>query len=145
MPKPARAKKSPAFSFVLDELNDSPLAGRIHTRPMFGCHAVYVDRKIVFFLRQKQDANTMRDNGIWVAMQPEFTESVHKEFPALRPIELFAARSKTGFTGWLNLPVSDDSFEQSALALCRLLIRGDKRLGKIPKGRSPRRKPHGGS
>jgi len=141
MPKPARAKKSPAFSFVLDELNDSPLAGRIHTRPMFGCHAVYVDRKIVFFLRQKQDAKTIRDNGIWVAMQPEFTESVHKEFPALRPIELFAARSKTGFSGWLNLPDTDDSFEQSALALCRLLIRGDKRLGKIPKGRAPRRKP----
>jgi hypothetical protein len=141
MPKPARAKRSPAFSFVLDELNDSPLAGHVHTRPMFGCHAVYIDRKIVFFLRQKQDAKTTRDNGIWVAMQPEFTESVRKEFPALRPIELFAARSKTGFAGWLNLPDTDDSFEQSALALCRLLIRGDKRLGKIPKGRSSRSKP----
>ena len=140
MPKPARAKKSPAFSFVLDELNDSQLAGRIHTRPMFGCHSVYIDRKIVFFLRQKQDAKTARDNGIWVAMQPEFTESVHKEFPALRPIELFTARGKSGFAGWLNLPDTVDSFEEYALGLCRLLIRGDKRLGKIPKGRSPRRK-----
>lgn len=140
MAKPARAKKSPAFSFVLDELNDSPLAGRVHTRAMFGCHAVYVDEKIVFFLRQKQDARTMRDNGIWVAMQPESNDSVRKEFPALRPIELFVARSKTGFAGWLNLPDTDDSFEESALALCRLIIRGDKRLGKVPKGRAPRRK-----
>ncbi|HWZ99514.1 MAG TPA: hypothetical protein VN025_17285 [Candidatus Dormibacteraeota bacterium] len=140
MPKPARPKKSPAFSFVLDELNDSPLAGRIRTRPMFGSHAVYVDQKIVFILRQRNHPKTIRDNGIWVAMLPEFTESVRKDFPTLRPIELFAARSRTGFTGWLNLPDTDDAFEESALALCRLLIRGDKRLGKIPKSRAPRRK-----
>jgi len=138
MPKPARPKKSPAFSFVLDELEDSPLAGRIRTRPMFGSHAVYVDQKIVFILRQRNNPKTIRDNGIWVAMLPEFTDSVRKDFPVLRPIELFVARSRTGFSGWLNLPDTDDAFEQSALALCRLLIHGDKRLGKIPKGRSPR-------
>ena len=135
---PAKLKKAPAFSFVLDELGDSPLAGRIRTRPMFGSHAVYIDQKIVFVLRQRKDAKTARDNGIWVAMLPEFTESVRKEFPTLRRIELFAARSKTGFSGWLNLPDTDDSFEESALALCRLLIRGDQRLGKIPNAKSPR-------
>jgi hypothetical protein len=140
MPKPSRPKKSPAFSFVLDELNDSPLAGRIRTRPMFGSHAVYVDQKIVFILRQRNHPKTVRDDGIWVAMLPAFTESVRKEFPALRPIELFAARNRTGFTGWLNLPDTDDSFEEFALALCRLLIRGDKRLGKIPKSRFPRKR-----
>ena len=94
MPKSARPKKSPAFSFVLDELNDSPLAGRIRTRPMFGSHAVYVDQKIVFILRRRNHPKTIRDNGIWVAMLPQFTASVRAEFPALRPIELFAARSK---------------------------------------------------
>ncbi|MBS1839996.1 MAG: hypothetical protein JSS69_07070 [Acidobacteria bacterium] len=140
MPKPARPKKSPAFSFVLDELEDSPLAGRVRIRPMFGSHAVYVDEKIVFILRQRNNSpKTVRDNGIWVAMLPEFTDSIRAEFPALRPIELFTARSKTGFTGWLNLPVTDDSFEESALALCRLLIRGDKRLGKISKSTSLRK------
>ncbi len=134
----SKPKKAPAFSFVLEELGDSPLAGRIRTRPMFGCHAVYVDQKIVFILRQKKDAKTPRDNGIWVAMQPEFAESIRRDFPALRRIELFAARSKTGFAGWLNLPDTDDSFEESALALCRLVIRSDHRLGKIPKAKSPR-------
>lgn len=137
---PARPKKSPAFSFVLEELGDSPLAGRIRTRPMFGSHAVYIDQKIVFILRQRANPKTLRDNGIWVAMLPESTDSVCKDFPALRPIELFAARSKTGFAGWLNLPDTDDSFEESALALCRLLIRGDPRLGKIPKARAPRKR-----
>ncbi len=135
---PVKPRKSPAFSFVLDELNDSPLSGRVRTRPMFGSHAVYIDQKIVFILRQRKDAKSFRDNGIWVAMLPEFTDSIRKEFPALRPIELFAARSKTGFTGWLNLPDTDDSFEEAALALCRLLIRGDHRLGKIPKAKLPR-------
>ena len=97
MAKPARPKKTPAHSFVLEELQDSPLAGRIRTRPMFGSHAVYVDQKIVFILRQRDNPKTLRDNGIWVAMLPEFTDSVRREFPALRPIELFAARSRTGF------------------------------------------------
>lgn len=140
MPKPPRARKLPAFSFVLDELEDSPLAGHIRTRPMFGSHAVYLDQRIVFILRLRNHPKTIRDNGIWVAMLPEFTDSIRKEFPALRPIELFAARSRTGFTGWLNLPDTDDAFEQSALALCRLLIHGDKRLGKIPKSRTRKHK-----
>lgn len=139
-PKPAPRKKSPAFSFVLDELEDSPLAGRIRTRPMFGCHAVYVDQKIVFILRQRENPKTLRDNGVWVAMQPEFTDSVRKDFPALRPIELFVARSRTGFSGWLNLPHTDDAFEPSALALCRLIIHGDPRLGKIPNSSKPRKR-----
>ena len=107
---------------------------------MFGSHAVYVDQKIVFILRQKDDPKTLRDNGIWVATQPEHNPSLLREFPALRPIELFDARRQAGFTGWLNLPDATDSFEESALALCRLVIAGDPRIGKIPKSRSPRAK-----
>jgi hypothetical protein len=95
--------------------------------------------KIVFFLRQKQDAKTLRDDGIWVAMMPEHTDSLRREYPALRQIELFAARGRKGFVGWLNLPASDDAFEETALALCRLVIHGDPRIGKVPKARSKKR------
>jgi hypothetical protein len=139
-----RPKKGPKFPFVLEELQESALAPRVRTRAMFGSHAVYIDRKIVFILRRKDDPKTLRDNGIWVATMPEHNASLLREFPALRRIELFAARGQTGFTGWLNLPDSDDSFEESALALCRLVIAGDPRIGKVPKSRSPRpatRKP----
>src|ERR1019366_10222917 len=45
-----RPKKIP-FDFVLAELEE---LGPV-TRPMFGCHAVYVDDKIVFILRDKSD------------------------------------------------------------------------------------------
>jgi hypothetical protein len=132
MQKPARAKSAPKFPFVLDELADSPLAPRVRTRPMFGSHAVYIDAKIIFILRQKSDPKTIRDNGVWVASLPEHTESLRREFSALRPIEMFVTRSRTGFTGWSNLPEDHEAFEETALFLCRLLVRGDQRIGKLP-------------
>ncbi len=100
---------------------------------MFGSHAVYIDEKIVFILRQKDDPQTRRDDGLWVAIAPDAAESVLRDFPALRPIELFAAMGRKGFSGWMNLPVGNDGFEETALALCRRVIDGDPRLGKIPK------------
>lgn len=139
MPAHARGKTGPKFPFVLEELQESPLAPRVRTRAMFGSHAVYLDQRILFILRQKNDPKTRRDNGIWVATQPDHNASLQRDFPALRPIELFASRGRKGFSGWLNLPDSDERFEESALALCRLAIAGDPRLGKLPKQR-PRRK-----
>ena len=138
MTKPVRRTKGPKFPFVLEELEASRLVSRVSTRAMFGSHAVYVDRKIIFILRQKDDPKTRRDNGIWVATKPEHNESLLRDFPALRPIELFAARGRKGFYGWLNLPDSGDGFEETALALCRLVIAGDPRIGKIPNSRAPR-------
>lgn len=139
MQKPVRRKSGLKFPFVLEELQDSILAPRVRTRAMFGSHAVYVDERIVFILRQKDDLKTLRDNGLWVATQPEHNASLLRDFPALRPVELFASRGRTGFTGWLNLPASDDSFEEAALSLCRLVIAGDPRIGKIPKARKTRK------
>jgi hypothetical protein len=140
MRAPARRKSGPKFSFVLEELQDSILAPRVRTRAMFGSHAVYVDERIIFILRQRDDPKTLRDNGVWVAIQPDHNESLLCNFPTLRPIELFAKRGRTGFSGWLNLPDTDDTFEEAALSLCRLVIAGDPRIGKIPKSRSPGRR-----
>ncbi len=133
-----RRKKELPFSFVLEELLDSGIASQVRTRAMFGSHAVYVEERIVFILRQRQHAKTIRDNGVWVATAPAHTASVRRQYPALREIELFAARGKSGFAGWLNLPASDEAFEETALDLCRLVIHGDPRVGKIPKKRSKR-------
>jgi hypothetical protein len=96
MRTPGRRKSGPKFPFVLEELQDSILAGRVRTRAMFGSHAVYVDERIIFILRQKDDPKTLRDNGVWVATQPDHNESLLRDFPALRPIELFARRGRTG-------------------------------------------------
>jgi hypothetical protein len=75
----------------------------------------------------------MRDDGVWVAMQPDHVPAFRKSFPTARPIEIFAARSKNGFAGWLNLPENEEGFEEAVLEICRLLIQGDTRIGKVPK------------
>ena len=103
---------------------------------MFGSHGLYVDEKIVFMLRRKDDPKTARDNGIWVASVPEHSASVKREFPALRGIEMFEDRGRAAFNGWLNLPETAEGFEEAALEICRLVAKGDPRIGKVPKRRS---------
>jgi hypothetical protein len=132
--------KSLAYSFVFEELQSRLSVDRIRVNPMFGSHALYVDDKIVFILRRKDDPNTARDNGVWVAMPPERVDSVARQFPAMRPIEMFQTAGRTGFSGWLNLPESEDGFEESAFELCRLIASGDPRIGKFPKPKSKARK-----
>ncbi len=124
----------PMFSFVLEELEASHVGPRVRTKPMFGCRAIYVDEKIVFILRYKADA-TSRDNGVWIAIEPESRESLLRDFPTLRPIEMFQTGGKVVFDGWRNLPAEEDGFEACALEACRLVIEGDLRIGKIPKPR----------
>ena len=132
-------KKPSQFAFVVEELEDSPLAPRLRTRQMFGSLAIYVDEKIVFILRRKQNPKTLRDDGIWIATMPEHNPSLKRDFPSLRPIELFADRGQTGFSAWLNLPEHEERFEEEALQVCRLVIAGDPRIGRVPKPRSRRR------
>lgn len=68
------------FSFVLEELLDSAHSPRVRTRPMFGSYAVYASEKIVFILRNKNEAKSIRDDGMWVATKPEHTESIRRDF-----------------------------------------------------------------
>jgi hypothetical protein len=114
------------FDFVLEKLD------RVHPRvkPMFGCYAVYVGEKIVLILRQRKDHED--DNGVWIAAQREYHESLKREFPCMRSIHLLG----TAETVWQNIPVDDDSFEELVLKACELIIKGDLRIGKIPKSKT---------
>src|SRR6185503_16257875 len=116
-------KKAPPFEFVLDDL--APLEP--YTRPMFGCTSVYVGEKIVLVLRDKE--SSPRDNGLWLATTPEHHESLRRDFPKMRSIELFGS----GETGWQVLGVDDVEFEEMALKACELIKQGDARIGKTPK------------
>lgn len=120
--------KAPPFDFVLEAL--APL--HPYTKPMFGCLAVYVGEKIVLILRQRDST----DDGVWVATTPEHHESLRAELPSMRSIEIFGP----GPTGWQVLPVSDEGFETEVAWACRLVLRGDPRIGKVPKSRRPRAK-----
>jgi hypothetical protein len=124
-----RAAKKIPFDFVLEELAElSPW-----TRPMFGCHAVYVDERILFVLRDRGSPRC--DDGVWIATAREHHRELQREFPSMRSIHVLASG---GVTGWQLLPVDADDFEDSVLRACALVRSGDPRIGKVPTKRRSR-------
>ena len=109
-------------AFVLDALE--PI-GPV-TKPMFGCLAVYVKEKIVLILRDHRDHPA--DNGVWLATTAEHHDSLRREFPDMRSIQLFG----TPVTSWQVLPSDAGNFEESALHACELVLARDPRIGKVP-------------
>src|SRR5579872_3099329 len=117
-----KTRKAPPFEFVLDAL----FAVSPRTHPMFGCLAVYVGQKIVLILRDKQGAQP--DNGVWLATTREHHESLRRDFPNMRSIEVLGK----DVTGWQVLPADAPDFEEAALRACELVLARDSRIGKVP-------------
>jgi hypothetical protein len=123
---PAIKRRKPIpHEFVLDAI--AALSPR--TRPMFGCLAVYVGDKIVLILRDK--SNNTADNGVWLATTEEHHESLRREFPNMRSIQVLGKK----VTGWQVLPVDAPDFEEAALRACELIVASDLRIGKVPGAR----------
>jgi hypothetical protein len=117
-----KPRKSVPHEFVLDAIASlSPV-----TRPMFGCLAIYVEDKIVLILRDKPDKTA--DNGVWLATTEEHHESLRRDFPNMRSIQVLGKK----VTGWQVLPADAPDFEQSALLACDFVIARDPRIGKVP-------------
>ncbi len=121
----AKRKKPIPFEFVLELLEN--IDPRI--KPMFGCHAIYNGEKIVLILRDRADHPA--DNGVWLATTSEHHPSLKKIFPNMRSLKLFGE----GPTGWQVLPADSEDFEESVTTACELVIKGDLRIGKIPKAK----------
>jgi hypothetical protein len=120
--------KAIPFDFVLEKLD--PLSP--WTRPMFGCHAIYVGEKIVGVLRKK--GNNKRDNGVWIATSANYHDSLKRDFPSMRSIEIFGRTSST----WQILPEDADDFEESVMTFCEFILKGDERIGKLPTKKTKR-------
>jgi len=118
----ARQRKPVPHEFVLDAI--APVLPE--TRPMFGCLAVYVGDKIVLVLRDKHDQAA--DNGVWLATTEEHHQSLRREFPNMRSIQVLGKE----VTGWQVLPADAEDFEEAALRACELVIARDPRIGKVP-------------
>ena len=119
---PVRRRKPVPHQFVLDAIASlSP-----YTRPMFGCLAIYVGDKIVLILRDKREKTA--DNGVWIATTEEHHESLRREFPSMRSIEVL----RKPVTGWQVLPSDAADFEEAALRACELVLAEDPRIGKVP-------------
>ncbi|HXW92295.1 MAG TPA: MmcQ/YjbR family DNA-binding protein [Terriglobales bacterium] len=121
-----KQRKPIPHAFVLDAISTlSP-----YTRPMFGCLAIYVRDKIVLILRDKP--TNAADNGVWLATTEEHHQSLLREFPNMRSIQVLGKP----VTGWQVLPADAPDFESSALRACELVLAGDPRIGKVPSARA---------
>jgi hypothetical protein len=116
-----KQRKTVPHEFVLDAI--AALSPK--TRSMFGCLAVYVRDKIVLILRDRRDA--VADNGVWLATTEEHHESLRREFPNMRSIQVLGKK----VTGWQVLPADAPDFEEAALRACELIMARDRRIGKV--------------
>ena len=82
--------------------------------------------RLVLILRDKRDKTS--DNGVWLATTEEHHESLRREFPNMRSIQVLGKK----VTGWQVLPVDAPDFEEAALRACELIIARDPRIGKVP-------------
>lgn len=117
-------KKNPKpvpFNFVIENLS----VANPTVKAMFGAYAIYLHNKIVLILRDKKDT----DSGVWIATTPEHHLSLKKDFPNMRSIEVFGP----GESGWQVMPLDADDFETSVNKVCEFILKGDERIGKIPK------------
>ena len=109
---PRKKHKPVAHQFVLDAIASlSP-----YTRPMFGCLAVYVKDEIVMVLRDKPTSTP--DNGVWLATTKEHHESLRRDFPSMRSIQVLGKP----VTGWQVLPADAPDFESAALRACEFVL-----------------------
>jgi hypothetical protein len=115
--------RSIPYEFILEEL-----AGLdVHTRPMFGCTAIYVGDKIVLVLRKKEKMDL--DTGVWVCIPDEFVDEMKKKFPILKGVTFFENEN----SAWQCLRETEEDFEELSLQFCKMIKKGDPMIGRIPK------------
>ena len=114
-----------AFPFLLDLL----IGLDYKIKPMFGCHAIYKEEKILMILRSKADHK--ESNGVWIATEFQHHESLIKIFPCLIDVNILSPQGNK--TAWQMIPSNTENFEECVVLLCQMILKGDKRIGKIPK------------
>ena len=121
-------KKSPSslpFTFVFDYLYPKEPV----VKPMFGCYALYIGKKIYLILRKRNIHKNI--NGVWIATRREHHESLKKLFPSMCSIDVLGKEP----TNWQVIPETSAEFESSVILACELVKKGDPRIGVVPKKR----------
>lgn len=113
------------FSFVINELE--PIRPTI--KRVFGFTYLYLDNLLLCALREseKQPAT----NGLWLFTTTEQAESLCGEFPDLSKRYLW----RSGKNAWIVLPSRLGLFEEYAFKACELMLNGDRRIGRVTRGR----------
>ena len=120
------SKNSVPFSFVVDELTSL----RPTIKSAFGFTYLYLDDRLLCCLR---DSNKQPgSNGMWIFTTIENLESLGKEFPELSRRYLW----RSGKNAWVILPSRLAEFEEYAFKACELMLNGDRRIGRLSRGKS---------
>ena len=116
------------FPFVLEELASL----RSTIKRVFGFTYVYLDDRLLCALRDspKQPGS----NGMWLFTTIEHADSLLKEFPQLSRRYLW----RSGKNAWVILPSRLGEFEEYAFKACDLILNGDRRIGRVSRGRGVR-------
>ena len=119
-------KSRSPYQFVLDEL----LPVRPVVKRAFGLTYVYLGERLLLALRQSE--RQPRFNGVWLYTEAEHVESLRGEFPQL-PRRCFWKSKKSG-SGWVIIASELEDFEECAFQACELILRGDRRVGRLGRG-----------
>lgn len=115
------------YEFILDCLHPK----EVKIKPMFGCFGLYIDDKVIFLLRDREEKPLL--NGVWIAVsKPKDYESLAKELPSINQ-EKKLVEDKKSNKKWLLLSAVDNQFESSVNNACDLILDNDKRIGKKTK------------
>ena len=118
------ARRQDPFPFVLQEL----LPIRPVVKRMFGFTHVYLGERLLCSLRDS--ASRPGTNGMWLYTTVEHLESLGREFPELPRRCLW----RSGKKGWVILASRLENFEEYAYTACELILRGDRRVGRVTRG-----------
>ena len=113
---------------MIDELTSI----RPTIRHAFGFTYVYLDDRLLCGLRNS--SKQPRSNGIWLFTTVEHSESLLQEFPQLSRRYLW----RSGKNAWIILPSRLGEFEEYAFKACELILNGDRRIGRLSRGRADR-------
>jgi hypothetical protein len=113
-------KKPMPFDFFLDYL-----PANVVIKPAIGMYYIYFEGKIILIFRKV--GKNPQHNGIWIATRREDHDSLKAEIPAVSDFDF---GDEVFEPNWLQLQDGHDDFEEAAIALCELVSRRDKRIGK---------------
>ncbi len=114
-------KKTMPYDFLLDYLPAS-----VVIKPAIGMYYIYFEGKIVLIFRKV--LKNPQHNGIWIATKRGDHASLKATIPAV--IDFVFGEEEALEPNWLQLKDDQDDFEEAAIALCELISRHDKRIGK---------------
>jgi hypothetical protein len=108
------------YNFILQSLY--PVRPKVVK--MLGGYALYQEKRMLFFLRERN--TELEFNGVFVATQPQFYVELQKEIHHSK-MEFDLDGSKDS---WIFISEDLDDFEDKVKKACELVKKDDVRIGK---------------